>query len=166
VTDERWLPIPGFEGLYEVSDQGRVWSCPGKHKRGGFRKLRVGTDKHLYVKLCNGPVRRMSSVHGLVLTAFVGPRPPGVEACHFPDPNPANNALNNLRWDTREANLADAIKQGIQFRYRRKYDYAEIKRLHAAGVSQKEISRLTGASISHLWKVISGWNWRRTGVPL
>jgi hypothetical protein len=44
-------------------------------------------------------------VHGLVLEAFVGPRPDGMEALHADD-NTANNALSNLSWGTREANNA------------------------------------------------------------
>lgn len=57
------------------------------------------------------PDRRMMQVHRLVLTAFVGPCPDGLECCHWDD-NPAHNCLGNLRWDTRSANQVDRIRNG------------------------------------------------------
>jgi hypothetical protein len=56
--------------------------------------------------------RKQFYVHDLVLTAFIGPRPRGYEACHDPDPTPANCAITNLRWGTRRENRADAIRHG------------------------------------------------------
>ncbi|RUU22663.1 HNH endonuclease [Mesorhizobium sp. M7A.F.Ca.AU.002.06.1.1] len=54
-------------------------------------------------------------VHLLVLEAFVGPRPDGLEGCHN-DGNPDNNRLDNLRWDTPESNQADRIAHGTDIR--------------------------------------------------
>ena len=51
-------------------------------------------------------------MHRLVLAAFIGPCPEGMEACHFPDSDPNNNNLGNLRWDTRKENIHDSIKHG------------------------------------------------------
>jgi hypothetical protein len=50
-------------------------------------------------------------MHILVLEAFVGPRPAGMEGCHWDD-DPTNNHLSNLRWDTRSANARDAVRNG------------------------------------------------------
>jgi hypothetical protein len=47
----------------------------------------------------------------MVLEAFVGPSPEGMEACHRDDV-PANNHLSNLRWDTHRANLREASRNG------------------------------------------------------
>lgn len=71
-------------------------------------------DGHLRVRLFSGDgiatsVRRQ--VHHLVLCAFVCERPSGMVGCHNDD-NPANNTLENLRWDTPAANVADAIRSG------------------------------------------------------
>ncbi|WP_082971209.1 HNH endonuclease signature motif containing protein [Mycobacterium sp. 852002-51971_SCH5477799-a] len=50
-------------------------------------------------------------VHRLVLEAFVGPAPSGTFGCHL-DGDPANNRLNNLRWDTQANNLRDVVSHG------------------------------------------------------
>lgn len=47
----------------------------------------------------------------LMLTAFVGPCPPGYDCCHWDD-DPSNERLENLRWDTRAANQDDSVRNG------------------------------------------------------
>lgn len=116
---EQWLPVVGWEGLYEVSDQGRVRSIDRVvHCRDGRTlaypsvTLRpgTGTTGALYVNLSNGTTK-VRRVHQLVLEAFVGPCPPGMEGCHWDD-NKENNALTNLRWDTHTANMYDKVRNG------------------------------------------------------
>jgi hypothetical protein len=63
------------------------------------------------VKLVQSPVAKSRYVHQLVMEAFVGPRPEGMEVCHF-DGDPANNHLANLRYDTRRANNLDRVRHG------------------------------------------------------
>jgi hypothetical protein len=75
-------------------------------------RLRTRPDKGGYYRVCldkNGKVRSFL-VQRLVLETFVGPCPDGMEACHYPDSNKANNALSNLRWDTRLENVKDKIR--------------------------------------------------------
>lgn len=112
MEQERWLPVPGWEGLYEVSDLGRVRSLDRPNGlRGRVRVLSVGSHGYLDVGLCDGGVRRTRLVHRLVLEAFVGPCPEGQEACHA-DSDRTNNRLSNLRWDTTKANAADRVAAG------------------------------------------------------
>ena len=108
---ERWLPVVGYEGLYEVSDQGRVkrlarvgksWVLPerilkGSHNYRGYAQV--------------GMFGKSKKVHRLVLEAFVGPCPKGMVACHWND-DPSDNRLENLRWDTEKANQADKMRNG------------------------------------------------------
>lgn len=115
--EEQWLAAVGLEGLYEVSDRGRVRSVHDRivvWKNG--RRIRYDgkilsappNDKgypHVNIK---GQAR---AVHQLVLEAFVGLRPAGLDCCHG-DGDPTNNALTNLRWDTPSANAQDAIRHG------------------------------------------------------
>lgn len=113
---ERWLPIPGFEGRYEVSDLGRVKSLGRtetftSNLTSGARGnvTRTKREKMLRASPCpNGylTVRLLGktfTVHSLVLHAFVGPRPNGFAACHG-DADKQNNRLTNLRWDSYTAN--------------------------------------------------------------
>lgn len=51
-------------------------------------------------------------VHTLILLAFVGPPPDGMECRHFPDRDPTNNKIENLSWGTRQQNVDDKILQG------------------------------------------------------
>lgn len=110
--------IPGFPG-YRVGSDGSVWSCRRKGSSGKlgatWRPLRLKPARcgRLKVNLCNGAGRVTTRfVHHLVLESFVGPRPHGCEACHFPDPDVTNNRPDNLRWDTPKANSADKVLHG------------------------------------------------------
>jgi hypothetical protein len=67
------------------------------------------------VVLC-GAVRREVGVHVLVLEAFVGPRPEGMQACHFPDRDKTNNDVTNLRWGTPISNQGDRVLHGTDSR--------------------------------------------------
>ena len=121
-TSERWLPVVGYENIYEVSDHGRIWSVKrkvkggrGKPRTAGGRILRGGAAQsgHRTVSLAHPwHGHKMYLVHRLVLEAFVGPCPEGMEACHWDD-NPANNRLDNLRWATRHENMLDRSRNGI-----------------------------------------------------
>lgn len=118
---EQWLPVPGYEGYYEVSDHGRVRSLPRAVQytgRGTWRlrgrMLTLQSSRkspYLRVPLSRGGKVVTTLVHRLVLETFVGPCPPGMECCHN-DGNPCNNPVSNLRWDTRTANSLDAVRHG------------------------------------------------------
>lgn len=113
---ERWKDVVGFEAAYEVSEHGAVRSKTrvlndGRQWRGRWLKTRAQKGGYLGVTLSLDGTTRSALVHRLVLEAFVGPCPPGMEGCHKDD-RPENNHLANLRWDTRSANAADQIANG------------------------------------------------------
>lgn len=108
---EEWRPVPGFPG-YEVSSRGRVRSVSRiiavvgqspRVRQGQNLICRPGKVGYPTVVLGRGN-RRL--VHRLVLEAFVGPCPPGMEACHN-DGTRTNNHVDNLRWGTRQENVLD-----------------------------------------------------------
>jgi hypothetical protein len=114
----RGLTPLGFPG-YAVGSDGTVWTCKAKGgndrtpgKRGPWRRLTMHRNRkgYLLVNLDRGGRNHTRTVHRLILTAFVGPRPDGMEACHYPDPNKANNRLDNLRWDTHGENAKDRYR--------------------------------------------------------
>lgn len=114
---EEWRPVVGFEGIYEVSNLGGVRGLPRIDAQGHYRRLRVfkpsrmDTWGHLGVKLRRNGVARSFYVHRLVLEAFVGPCPAGMEACHWND-IPSDNRLSNLRWGTASDNRFDRVRNG------------------------------------------------------
>ena len=108
---EMWHPILDWEDYYEVSDQGRVRRIAGG--RGSKRGIKKNTviNGRAVVSL-NRPGEQVTTfVHCLVMEAFVGPRPAGMECCHN-DGNSLNNWLDNLRWDTPRANAHDRVQIG------------------------------------------------------
>lgn len=112
---ERWLPVVGDSG-YEVSDAGRVRGLDRVLIRTNGRPypvrgvmLRPQPTKPGYRKVEIGP--RTRHMHALVLEAFVGPCPDGMECCHE-NRDRADNRLSNLRWDTHSGNMRDALRHG------------------------------------------------------
>ena len=106
ISLETWKDVPGYENLYQVSDFGRVRSL-SRFTRTKGKTLRLHSGKMLrpqtipryglVVNLCKFGKLRQTSIPRLVLLAFVGPCPEGMECCHFPDRDVRNNKLNNLR---------------------------------------------------------------------
>jgi hypothetical protein len=108
-----WQPIPGYEGLYEVSDDGAIRRIPGTPAYpAGNRQLKpwLGSTGYLHVTLYKGGRPAEFRVHRLVALAFLGPAN-GLHACHG-DGNRLNNARANIRWGTRSENMLDAVKHG------------------------------------------------------
>lgn len=120
---EVWLPVPEFEDAYEVSDHGRIKSLgrvvpiASGEKRVEGRILRpsVTTGGYPKVTLSRQSRRTTLLVHRIVLEAFVGPCPDGMEACHN-DGDQTNNVPSNLRWDTHAANNRDRHRHGTYSR--------------------------------------------------
>jgi hypothetical protein len=110
---ETWLPIPGWEDRYEVSDQGRVASI-AKDRR--IRRPANHWSGYQHIVLQRGGDERVSlPIHRLVLLTFIGePSAAGMVACHS-DGDRMNNHLTNLRWDTPSGNMRDALAQGRHF---------------------------------------------------
>lgn len=105
---EVWVPIPGFEGLYEVSNYGRVKSL----RKGKVLKAYTHPKtKHLLVDLSSDK-RYKKKVHRLVAQAFLGPCPELHEVCHR-DGVPSNNVPENLYYGTRSQNVLDQVKHGV-----------------------------------------------------
>ena len=108
---EQWRAVPAFEGLYEVSDQWRVWSFPRKGTRGGTLRLQQNPDGYLTVTLTKDGKSSTLLVHAIVAGAFLGPRPEGLQVCHN-DGIKGHCAPGNLRYDTNSANHLDQVRHG------------------------------------------------------
>jgi len=105
---EEWRDVVGFEGLYKVSNFGRIQTVKtGKIKEQTISK----TDNRPYLSLWKNNKIKVCKPHKLVMEAFVSLRPEGLECCHN-DGNPQNNHWSNLRWDTPKNNHADKVKHG------------------------------------------------------
>lgn len=168
---ERWLPVPGFEGFYEVSDQGRVRSLARQGTYG--RTLKPVPDSHGYltVTLSRSMERDRRWVHQLVLLAFSGPGSPDQQVRHGPG-GKLDNRLINLCYGTRAENERDKIRDGT-FRhgggtYRGEGHHqakltaaivVECRRRAAAGEQKIALAREFGISQSAMNAAILGKTW-------
>ena len=167
--DEQWQPIAGFEPYYEVSDLGRVrsfWS------RGNPRTYRASlphvlrpsqtTSGYPAITMCvDGKVHPPRKIHQLVLAAFTGPKPPGMEARHL-DGNRQNNTLSNLAWGTHTENMRDKGRHGTQARGQ---DHPlavltnglvrHMRAEHKAGATTKDIAERHGLNYETAYSAIA-----------
>ena len=104
---EAWTTVPGYEGRYQVNEEGQVRSLPRRRTRGGILKSLVNKRGYLTVTL--GATKR--EVHKIVAETFLGPRPEGMEIRHL-DGNPLNPAVINLAYGTRSENNRDKRQHG------------------------------------------------------
>lgn len=123
---ETWKPIPGYENAYEISDIGRVRSkdryVKGFNSRyGEYQAFRLGrvrsakTSKSGYpmINLLHGGIVKWFSIHFLVLSAFVSPRPSKDHQCNHKNGVKNDNRLENLEWVTRSENMRHAQRTGL-----------------------------------------------------
>lgn len=110
---EEWLSVPGFEGLYEVSNTGKVKSL----KKNGHKELILKQyfDRYGYLKvyLYKNKKPHYLTVHRLVALAFI-PNPENKNTVDHIDCNRANNRVDNLRWATMIENLNHSHRMGRQ----------------------------------------------------
>lgn len=107
--EEEWRPVKGYEGLYEVSNMGRVKSL----YRGKERIMSTSDDSSGYkrVKLTKQTIKG-KSVHRLVAEAFI-PNPMNLPVVNHLDGDKHNNCVFNLEWCTMKENANHAIKTGL-----------------------------------------------------
>ncbi|RAV17526.1 hypothetical protein DQP57_00435 [Mycobacterium colombiense] len=118
---EQWRAVIGYEGSYEVSDLGNVRSrrrvvhCADETIRivpeRQLKPITAAPSGYKSVVLAKGGRTKMFRVHRLVLEAFVGGRPEGMECRHLND-IPCDNRLENLAWGTSSENKLDIVRNG------------------------------------------------------
>lgn len=179
---EVWKGIDEYEGIYEVSNFGRVKhletidSCGKRHKE---RILRTQIDKRGYKKahLSRDGTAEWKSVHRLVATAFCE-KPEGCDIVNHLDNNPSNNNADNLEWTTYKGNMQHATRQG-----RMKYNPENLFRAQESNKkpvvairgnerikfnSQAEAAKVLGVCRGHIaaacrkeygYKTVGGFEW-------
>ena len=98
---EEWRAVPGYEGLYEVSNKGNVRNV----RRNTLLRLQKTNDGYIRVFLYKNGIRTVLSVHRLVAKIFIE-NPDNLPQVNHRDENPSNNNVDNLEWCTAKYNLS------------------------------------------------------------
>jgi hypothetical protein len=160
--------VPGYENRYTINKQGQIYSIPRRGTKGGY--LKPSPDGHGYLRVSlynvNGK-RRDWRIHTLVLLAFVGPSPVGMQGCHN-NGNQRDNKLENLRWDTASNNNLDKRKHGTSGGSRNgrakltPWQVEEIRlRYQTESVSYSRLARDYGVDKSTIGRVVCKKSWTR-----
>lgn len=168
---EELRKISGFD-KYFISNQGRVFS--GEEASATVLKGGVNGWGYKHVSLrCNNR-SKTAVVHRLVLEAFAGPCPDGMEACHNNGVK-TDNRLENLRWDTRSANQLDKKIHGRENHIYGEAHYSAklnkkkvrvIKWCCLLGISPTTLSKYFGVSPTCITKVRDNKSWRHVPNPI
>jgi len=166
-VSENWLPIKGYEGRYAVSDRGNVLSMTWGNTNLP-KILKAGLSRgyaSVFLYDENHQARRFT-VHRLVMEAFAGERPKGMQINHK-NGIKADNRLENLEYCTNSQNMKHAHATGLQSNRGEKSsqskftdaDVIAIRRRYKAGEKQTAIAREYGVHPSAVSNLISGRNW-------
>lgn len=105
LPNEIWKDIPNYEGLYQVSNLGRVKSLERDYKSAFVRKMpqnikkqKINKRGYYYLHLCKNGKKWATTVHKLVVFAFIGPKPYPDVTINHKDSNKLNNRLENLEY--------------------------------------------------------------------
>ena len=92
-----WKPVPDYEDLYEISNDGQIRSINKRYKNKGNLKQCVGSRGYLIVTLCRKGSQKTVNVHRLVAKVFI-PNPDNLPCVNHKDEDKTNNNVNNLEW--------------------------------------------------------------------
>lgn len=154
---EKWRQVPGWP--YEVSNQGQV-------RKAGRIVSPTKTD-HGYLKvwMWDGKTEQPAYVHQLVLWAFVGPQPDGMDTNHRNGVK-TDNRLENLEYCTRSENMKHAYDHGLRTAtvngmHTARRQYTEAQKVAVRwyvtdqGLTQTEVARRFGISQSHVSRIVN-----------
>ena len=159
----RFAPIPDYPGYIAGSD-GTIWSIKTRGWN-DMTPLKMNPNKNLqgYFKLAlrnKGTSKQVTrSVHALVLSAFVGPKPKGMEARHLNGVR-TDNRIDNLVWGTHKENCADQLEHGTRRHKLITEDVSLIKVMISNGVSFRRIGRIFGVAHSTICLIASNTTWK------
>ena len=172
---ELWLAVKGFEGLYEVSDLGRVRSLDRTTKTRGDGKriskgrvLKFKTDKYGYYCVClrKNLKNHHKTVHRLIAEVFVENKENKPQVNHI-DGNKLNNHYSNLEWCTTQENTEHAKVNGLICSgtrcHKAKLNWNivnEIRRNYEGTKTYKDLGIEYGVSPQTIRSLILGKTWK------
>lgn len=166
---EVWKDIKGYEGLYQVSNQGRIWNVKTQRI---LKPINAGNGYYRVHLTAKNGKRKCELIHRLVALVFL-PNPNNYPVVNHKDENPANNALDNLEWCSQRYNVNyGARNQKCAETLKKSQGYKDVIQVEgdkeiARFPSQAEASRQTGIQQANIGKVLrgerdsaGGYHWR------
>lgn len=111
----RRVPLKDFEGLYEICENGDIWSLPRRLtiKTPRLIAKNMAKNNYVYIALCKDGVECTRVLHRLLAIAFI-PNPENKPCVNHKDGNKHNYRLENLEWVTHSENTRHAVKNGLR----------------------------------------------------
>lgn len=162
---EIWKDIPEYEGLYQVSNLGRIKSL----RRNKLMSLNTGSIEYYQVKLTKNKVIRSYLLHRLVAITFI-PNPSNLKEINHKDSNKLNNYIDNLEWVTSKQNTKHSYDSGRKKPMRGELgplakinnaQVVEIRRLIKEGnLTQTKIGQMFGLKPSAISSIKKRQTWK------
>lgn len=174
---EQWLPVDGFEGIYEVSNLGRLKSCARARKTKGngvaylperIRIPNVKREGYAFFSLYKEAKYKVMYLHRIVAIAFIE-NPLNLQQVNHIDGDKLNNCASNLEWLSASDNCRHAIEEKLYVTAKgesagnavlTEADVLEIRRLAAAGVMQKDIAKNYSVKRQAITKIVNRQRWK------
>jgi hypothetical protein len=173
---EVWKDVNGFEGLYQVSNLGRVkslerfvvnWAGTNSLRKQKFLSIRKSKLGYLDVKLCKDSIKYPLRVHRLVAMAFIPNTDKKTQVNHI-NGIKTDNRVENLEWVTGSENKIHAFRTGLQkpnfgtIAGAKKLTESDVIRIRSGefgNLPQKEIAKIFSVSQITISRVLSKKRW-------
>lgn len=161
---EEWRDIHGYEGLYQVSNFGRVKNCVRKT----LKQIRTSENGYSYVILYKRCKPKLHLVHRLVAEAFI-PNPYNLPQVNHKDENKLNNVCCNLEWCTAKYNInyGEGILKRSAIRSKKICQMSRDGKIIRTWSSANEVKRVLGFSQGNIQqccvgkrKTANGYIWK------
>ena len=161
---EIWKDIKGYEGLYQVSNYGRIKSFVGWDGKKYVKREKMlnpyiqktNTNSTYYrnvVKLKKNKKSKDMKVHRLVAEAFI-PNPNDYPIINHKDGNPLNNNVNNLEWCTQKQNVEHAIENELTINKINTIDREDMLEMLNKGLRYEEIAKILNIAVGTVYNYI------------
>ena len=157
MKQEIWKDITGYEGLYQVSNLGRVKSL--KNDKEKILKPVISSKGYLFVNLCKQGKQKPTNIHRIVAKAFI-PNPNNLPIINHKDEDKTNNCVNNLEWCTYQYNNTYGSRID-RFIYSNRNNPKTSKKVlcvetNKIYLSVRQIERDLGFGIGNIWSCCNG----------
>ena len=171
--NEEWRDIKDYEGLYQISNLGRVKSLVGWNGKKYISRERIleptkrnddrATYQRAIVSLTKDGEKKDYRVHRLVAQAFI-PNPENKPQVNHIDGNPLNNNVKNLEWVTDRENKLHAIENDLRIYRINTIDRQTMVELLNSGKEYKEIGKILGVSSATVCHYVKKFNIKKIYV--